>query len=382
MTDIIATDLQQLESDSRYVELFEIVIDSSNILYFHPGLEEDLTTVQFRDRESPYTLRTYTAFPVLMEGLELKSDGASSRPSLTIANILNKFTTLSGDYTNDDLIGKTLIRRRTLKKHLHGEREAGSAGTPPTEFPVIKYIIDRIANETAATVTFEVAVPYDLENIKLPRRTITGKYCSWEYQGAASGRGGCTFPTDSTLNILKEDGSAQYNHYALFNIDDKPFIFNSFATGLSAWATGQSYTQVTYVSDGGKYWQAQQVHTSATANRPTGSNRSFWVEALPMTTHDATNADYAVGDHVLHSDKVWKCLIAHNSSTSVAGTITPQDDSAYWVRADLCSKTLRGCKCRFQFKPRSEAANNAAPSSQKRKVVPLPFGGFPGTLKL
>jgi len=381
MTDIIATDLQQLEVDSRYIELFELIIDSTNILYFHPGVEEDLTTIQFRDRESPYTLRTYSAMPILMEGLELKADGATSRPTLTLANILDKFSSLSGDYGNDDLVGKTLVRRRTLKKHLHGEREAGAAGTAPTEFPIIKYIIDRVANEDAATVTFEVTVPYDLENIKIPRRVVTGKYCSWEYQGAASGRGGCTWPANSKLNILKEDGSVAYDHNAFFNHDDKPFIFNSFATSISAWATGQSYTQITYVSDGGKYWQSQQTHTSAAANKPTGANRSFWVEALPMTTHDSTDADYAVGAHVLHSDKVWRCLIAHNSSTSTVGTILPQDESAYWVRADLCSKTLRGCKCRFQFNPRSETGANAAPSSEKRRSLPLPFGGFPGTLK-
>lgn len=382
MTDIIATDLQQLEVDSRYIELFELTIDSSNILYFHPGVEEDLTTIQFRDRESPHALRTYSAMPILMEGLELKAEGAAARPTLTIANILDKFSSLSGDYRNDDLVGKDLVRRRTLRKHLHGEREAGGAGTAPTEFPIIKYIIDRVASEDSATVTFEVAVPYDLENIKIPRRVVTGKYCSWEYQGAASGRGGCIWPNNSTLSIIKEDKSAALDHTAFFNVDDKPFILNSFATSVSAWATGQSYTEITYVSDGGKYWQAQVVHTSAAGNRPTGANRSFWVEAISMTAHDSTNAAYAVGDHVLHSNNVWKCLLPHNSSTSTAGTILPKDASPYWVRADLCSKTLRGCKCRFQFKPRSEASANAAPSSQKRRSSPLPFGGFPGTLKI
>jgi len=382
MTDIIATDLQQLEVDSRYIELFELTIDSSNILYFHPGVEEDLTTIQFRDRESPHTLRTYSAMPILMEGLELKAEGAASRPTLTIANILDKFSSLSGDYKNDDLVGKDLVRRRTLKKHLHGEREAGAAGTAPTEFPIIKYIIDRVASEDSATVTFEVTVPYDLENIKIPRRVVTGKYCSWEYQGADVGRGGCIWPSDSTVSIIKEDGSASLDHSVFFNVDDKPFIFNSFATSISAWATGQSYTEITYVSDGGKYWQSQVVHTSAAANKPTGANRSFWVEAVPMTIHDSTDAAYAAGDHVLYSNNVWKCLLPHNSSTSTVGTILPKDDSPYWVRADLCSKTLRGCKCRFQFKPRSETNANAAPSSQKRRSLPLPFGGFPGTLKL
>ena len=53
MTDIIATDLQQLEVSSPFVDLFELKLDDSNTLYFHPGVEEDLSTVQFRDHSSP-----------------------------------------------------------------------------------------------------------------------------------------------------------------------------------------------------------------------------------------------------------------------------------------------------------------------------------------
>jgi lambda family phage minor tail protein L len=390
MTDIIATDLQQLEITSPFVDLFELKLDDSNTLYFHPGVEEDLSTVQFRDHSSPYAVRTYEAMPIVMEGLELKADGAAARPTFTIANILNKFSSLSGSYTNNSLVGKSLIRRRTLKKHLQGEPEAGANGTPPTEFPIIKYIIDRIASESAAIVTFEVIVPYDLQNIKIPRRVVVGKYCSWEYQGAAKGRGGCTYNTKSTLqrlnNIDTTNDSIVRGFLNFFNLDNKPLILNTrLDAATTTWATGQSYTKDSYVTDGGKSWQAQLVHTSATANKPSLTS-SFWTEAVPYTAHDATDANYAVGDLVRFDLSptefhIWRCITPHNSSTSTVGTIRPSYTSSYWAREDLCSKTLQGCKCRFQLVPTDTSTTNSVPSSQKDTNIVLPFGGFPGTLK-
>ncbi len=390
MTDIIASDLQQLETDSKYVELFELVLDSGNILYFHPGLEEDLTTVQFRDRESPHILRTYVAMPVMMEGLDLQADGAMSRPTLTIANIIDKFSTVSGNFTNKSLVGKTLIRRRTLKKHLHGEREAGAAGTVPTEFPVIKYIIDRIAAETSTIVTFEVAAPYDLQNIKLPRRVVVGKYCSWEYQGAASGRGGCIFPRDSAVkrldNLTNDNDKTLRTHYGYFNDKNEPLVSATWLlANTSAWsASSVSYTQESYVSHSGKYWQSLQVHTSSSSREPgTTAGEAFWKQAHHFAAHDNTSHNYSVGDHVSFGSpaNIWKCILAHNSSTSTAGTIEPSYESAYWVREDLCSKTLQGCKCRFQFVPVDYDTANQPPSSRKDTNNVLPFGGFPGTYK-
>ena len=43
--------------------------------------------------------------------------------------------------------------------------------------------MDRIATEDRTMVQFELASPFDVDNIKLPNRVVVGKYCSWEYQG-------------------------------------------------------------------------------------------------------------------------------------------------------------------------------------------------------
>ena len=64
MSQLISA-VQLQEPGSELIELYEVTVGDS-ILYFHSGLEADLSTVQFRDRTSPYTVRTYTAFPIEM----------------------------------------------------------------------------------------------------------------------------------------------------------------------------------------------------------------------------------------------------------------------------------------------------------------------------
>ena len=130
MSELISS-VQLQDPGSELVELYELVVGSST-LYFHSGLEEDLTTVQFRDRTSPYTVRTYTAFPIEMDGLEMSADGAINRPSLTVANVTNVFSSAIGNVKPEDLVGERLTKRTTLKKYLYGE--SGDA-SPPVLFP-------------------------------------------------------------------------------------------------------------------------------------------------------------------------------------------------------------------------------------------------------
>ena len=202
--------------DNSLIELFEVTLPNGLTMYFHPGTAEDLTDVRFRDRTAPsttatvagnfiignvytinggggtsftsigasnnnagtvftatgvgsgigtatqsqssYSIREYNPMPMMIDGLEIQADGASSRPSLTIANIGSIFQGELGDFKNDDLIGQRLVRRQTLKKYLVGGDEDAS---PPIEFPTQEYIIDRIGAEDSISITFEVATPYD-----------------------------------------------------------------------------------------------------------------------------------------------------------------------------------------------------------------------------
>ena len=299
MSNVIATDVQTQEVDSELIELFEVTLPDETTMYFHPGLDSDLTDVRFRDRTAPstvatvagnflignvytinggggtsftsigaannnagtvftatgvgsglgtatqsqssYSIRDYNPMPMIIDGLELQADGASSRPAFTIANIGSILQSELGDFKNDDLIGQRLIRRQTLRKYLVGGDQDAS---PPIEFPTQEYIIDRIGAENSISITFEVATPFDLENIQIPRRIVVGKYCSWKYQGYDAGLGGgCTWNLDGAVNF-KGDSTVRA-HKVYFDFDDRPLVA---AETFAAYSATADYTTASYVT--------------------------------------------------------------------------------------------------------------------------------------
>lgn len=331
MSELIEA-VQLQDPGSELVELYELTIGST-ILYFHAGLEADLSTVQFRDRTSPYTVREYIAFPIMMDGVDLSADGAINRPTLSVANVANTFSAAIGNVKAEDLVGERVTKRTTLKKYLYGE--SGDA-SPPVEFPIKKFILDRISGETSTVVTYELSAPYDLSGITIPNRTVIGKYCSWQYQGyGLSQKGGCIWSKDSVVSY--SDGAGGVNtHKAYFDVDDKPIVPSG--STMTGWTSGQFETYVTY--------------SGATS--------------------------YSVGDYVEYNDgtqtTVWKCLIAGAGNT-------PSTDSNYWEKGDVCGKKLSSCKCRFQFKPQTVGSSNSDPATAKNTGKILPFGAFIGSMK-
>ena len=485
MSNVIATDLQTLEvgsqdsgttaTDNALLELFEVTLPNGTTLYFHPGLDADLTDVQFRDRTTPtapvlagnfivgysytikttgpsgsstyypsigaannnigtvftatgvgsglglatqntHTIRDYTPMPMMIDGLSLQADGASSRPAFTVANIGSLFQTELGDFKNDDLIGQRIIRRQTLKKYLVGGDEDAS---PPIEFPTQEYIIDRIAEENSVSITYEVAAPYDLENIQLPRRVVVGKYCSWKYQGHASGLGGgCTWNTDGQVKY-NGDGTVR-PHNAYFDFDDRPLVSggetfplysattaynttsyvttNVGSVTAGAFEIGKDYTiasgTTSFTSIGAannnvgtvftatgagsgsgiasltQYWVCK---IAGTGNTPSITS-SFWKEVLKWYEW-ASGTAYATGALVRYNSiTIWK-------ATAPSTGEIPTHTSPYWSREELCGKTLQSCKARYGFIPSVLTSANQKPEGSTNAAARLPFGSFPGTLK-
>ena len=423
MSNLIATDLQTQEVDSELIHLFEIELKNGTILYFHTGVDDDLTDIQFNDKTSPFTARTYEPFPIMMDGLELAADGAQNRPSFTIANIGTLLSDQLGDFKNDDLIGQRLKKRTTLRKYLVGE---SAHTTPPIEFRTQEYIIDRIGEENSTSVTFEVTAPFDIENVKLPRRVVVGKFCSWKYQGYHNGTnpsGGCTWKLDGSIKYRTTSGT--FSHNAYFDINDSPLVPTG--TTFSEYNASTAYTTVDYVIQAsgttvtagsfvrGKVYKISNagntsftaigagnnnvgtIFTATGAGSGTGtaaeqqiwlnivagtgntpsSTSAFWKEVFQYTTHSTSSVSYAKDELVLFSGTVWKALRAHTS----AGTNTPDSIGSPWVRADVCGKTLQSCKCRFGFKPNDLTGASKKPDGSKNLAARLPFGSFPGTLK-
>ncbi len=392
MSNLIATDLQkqQVEESSgiaaEIVDLFQLILPDDSSRYFHPGIQDNLGDVQFRDSEAPYTIQNYEPLPMMIGNLDLQADGAANRPVLTIANVTTIFSGELGGFSNKDLLGCRIIRRRTLSKYL-ADKDPNTK--PPVELRRAEYIIDRIKSENHLMVEFECALPFDLESITVPRRQVVGKYCSWMYQGQAKkGVGGCVWPVDSIRKISDLNGTLR-THTPYFNVLDEPLVdasyFNSNQHTGGTWQSVTAYKAGLRDDDNDSYDTASYVTGSDsnlylclldnTNNNPV-STTGFWKKAHKYTDWSVGHSgNYLVGAHVKYSNTIWKCIVEHDPEAAKA----PQHASTYWVIAEVCGKKLSSCKCRFQFVPATRNANAQPPAGWKNTARRLPFGAYPGT---
>ena len=307
MTQIIEA-VQKHEVGGGLIRLYEITLPvSPSVLYFHSGLDQSLNEVQFDGN-------TYTAFPMEVTGMEFNADGAINRPELIVANVLSTFSDELNGLKYKDLIGERVTVRTTLSQHLG----IGSS----IEFPVKKYIIDRLSGETSTAVTFELAAPFDLTGIQIPNRQVLGKYCSWVYQGAENDIGGCMWRSDSSIEV---GGTTRYPY---FTVDDIPII---------------------------------------------PSDQTMIIPYKTYTPYSGVTA-YSVDDYVKESDTIWKCIRASTGNT-------PSTSPDFWVRGDVCGKKLFSCKARFQHVPDGTKPAVASGALDLNTNRPLPFGAFPGSKK-
>lgn len=119
---------------------------------------------------------TYVALPLQASGFELNTSGQLERPSITFANVGLAITGLTNTY--DDLVGATVKRIRTLTTYLDGQPNAD----PDAYWGPDEWIVEQKTNETKLGVTFQLAVPFDLEGRSLPGRRLLREQCQWIYR--------------------------------------------------------------------------------------------------------------------------------------------------------------------------------------------------------
>lgn len=398
MSNDLATDQLKQEIDSGYVELYELEIgvDSGdgNTLYFHPGVQENLTDIT-------YDGNTYIALPIMMDGIEMNSDGAIPRPTLTIANVESilkngsKFKTqmddgtwgstvegapfVSSDFRIDDLVGATLTRRKTLEKYL--------SSSPVIEFDKDEYIIDRIQSRDNIFVTLELASPLDLGGMRIPNRVVIGKYCPWVYRGASNEvveskrSGACTWKTE---NQLAKADNARASVF-LNDKDEYIFLKSAIDSPISPAATfttkSSSHSLNDFVVSSGLYYQSRSDNNTASLDNPIFWQRvrvyTVW-SADSASTSYTTNVNVEESSYVYHAGTVWRVSKPHTKNASYA----PELNSYYWVRGDSCGKLLNSCKKRYQAQALNDSTGqNFIASDKPNTTIVLPFGGFPGSRK-
>jgi len=156
------------------LDLSPITADPADLFYFTNQIKPDSTKIQWKGN-------IYEPLPLLTAGYEKTTAGQIPQPSLTVANVLGTFTEVINSL--DDLVGGKVTRRRTLGKYLDGEPGADST----QEFPIDIFFIERKTEETALSISWQLASVLDLEGVQLPRRVITQNFCQWRYRGSECG---------------------------------------------------------------------------------------------------------------------------------------------------------------------------------------------------
>ena len=180
---------------SAIIELFELHLDntlhgSTDVYRFHAGANAAI------DGNVVFNGNTYTRIPVKADGFDFTNTGTLPRPTLTISNLDGTMTTLlllvNATTAGNDLGGAEVRRIRTLKKFLDGE----STADPNAKFPDERWYVDRKANESRDSVTFELASKFDLAGQKLPKRQIVANVCQWIYRSSE-----CSYTGDDYFDV-------------------------------------------------------------------------------------------------------------------------------------------------------------------------------------
>ena len=386
----IVQNVQKQGVESSIVTLYDLEYAPGTFAYFTSAIDNDLTSVQFR--ETGGTIRTYTPIPIELEGFDVQSDGSIPRPTMTVANIESTFKDALGGLGFEDLIGKRITRRTTQEKYLVGN---SGDSTPPVEFPSVTYVIDRLASKTIMSVVFELAAPFDLAGIKLPRRVVVGGACPWKYQGASTTlaesakEGGCTWRLDNKLNINGTD-----KVIALNENDEYLIPFGMSALGVNAsgvtnftqnsfyftTTTQQQYDEVGILSSVSsvltyQYWLCVRDATSA----PADSNAAF-IKVRRYHAYSASSTYYGFKDKAFNSNVLKDGLFWRvKRTTQLANEHNTVQEGDFWTKADRCGKQLTSCKRRFQARIHPSVVG--AFSALQDNTKALPFGGYPGVVQ-
>lgn len=102
----------------------------------------------------------YQVFPIKIEGLEQTSDGAATRPTLSVSIADELFRVLLE--IESDLLGATVIYRRTTAAYEH----SSISGAPFT------FLIHKKVQQNSKSLVFELKTELDLDRVYLPNHQM------------------------------------------------------------------------------------------------------------------------------------------------------------------------------------------------------------------
>lgn len=133
--------------------------------------------------------QTFEPMALEVSGLEMRSDGKASAPTLSMANNIGGIQGAVSAYCLQfgDFAGAKLKVITTLAKYLDAENfSTGNPTANPSEKREQIWFIEQKTSENSQQVTFELSNPVDFEGLKIPTRQISN-YCNWEYRSEECG---------------------------------------------------------------------------------------------------------------------------------------------------------------------------------------------------
>lgn len=165
----------------------------------------DVGTDKVWQRNIIWQGETFEPMALEVSGLEMRSDGKASAPTLSMANniggIQNAVSALCLQFS--DFAGAKLKVITTLAKYLDAENFSAGNTSASNEAKEQLWYIEQKTSENANAVTFELSNPIDFEGLKIPVRQISN-YCHWCAMGNYRGE------------------ECQYTGAAMFTDKDEP----------------------------------------------------------------------------------------------------------------------------------------------------------------
>lgn len=130
--------------------------------------------------------REYTPYPVQAQDYQTNSKGPAGRPTLTVANLFGLVTGMAEELQS--AAGAVVVRRIVYARFLDEVNfAAGNPHADPEQEAVARYIIEQLAEMTAAAATFVLAAPTETEGLLFPGRIMLADICPWRYRSAECG---------------------------------------------------------------------------------------------------------------------------------------------------------------------------------------------------
>lgn len=190
---MLASDFQKLYVDGL-ITLYELDATAlgGGVLRFHSHMQSENIIWQGN---------TFEPMSLEASGLEMRSDGRASTPTLTLANNIAGIQGAVSAYCLQfgDFAGAKLKVITTLAKYLDADNFSDGNPTAANESREQNWFIEQKTSENAQQVTFELSNPIDFEGLRIPVRQISN-YCNWaamgNYRGEECGYTGVARFTD------------------------------------------------------------------------------------------------------------------------------------------------------------------------------------------